>query len=160
MITSTIVLWIIAAGFLVYAWTRKDNSLQKGGQLALETTRKNALLLTLAFIIVGFVNVLNPTALVRTWLGPESGWVGLLVATGVGMLLPGGPYVVFPLIAVLYQNGAGLGPIISLVTSWSTLAFLTVMFELPFMGWRFTVVRWGLGLALPLIAGSAAQLLL
>lgn len=159
MTTSTIVLWIIAIGFIIFAWSKKDDSLQKGGQLALETTRRNALLLLLAFMIVGFVNVLNPSSLVRSWIGPDSGWLGLLVAMGVGMLLPGGPYVVFPLIAVLYQNGAGLGPVITLVTSWSTQAFLTVTFELPFMGWRFTAIRWGLGLSLPLIAGSIVKLL-
>ncbi len=45
-----------------------------------------------------------------------------------------------------------------MVTSWATLAFLTVTFELPFMGWRFTAVRWGLGLVVPLLAGGVAYL--
>jgi uncharacterized membrane protein YraQ (UPF0718 family) len=159
MATATIFLWIIALALLGYAWTRQDGSVQKGGQLAWKTTRRNALLLGLAFLIVGFVKVLNPTEIVRTWIGPDSGWTGLLLATGVGMLLPGGPYVVFPLIAVLHQNGAGMGAVITLITSWSTQAFLTVTFELPFMGWRFTVIRWGLGLSLPLIAGAIVQLI-
>ena len=74
------------------------------------------------------------------------------------MVLPGGPYVVFPLIAVLYQAGAGLGPAVTLITSWATLALLSVAFELPFMGWRFTAVRWGLGLVVPLLAGGITQL--
>jgi hypothetical protein len=39
------------------------------------------------------------------------------------------------------------------------LALLTVTFELPFMGWRFTVVRWGIGLAVPILAGGIAMLL-
>jgi len=77
----------------------------------------------------------------------------------IGLLLPGGPYVVFPLIAVLYRAGAGIGPAVTLVTSWATLALISVTFELPFMGWRFTAVRWGLGLIVPLIAGAAAQVL-
>jgi hypothetical protein len=38
-------------------------------------------------------------------------------------------------------------------------ALLTLSFELPFMGWRFTAVRWGLGLAFPLLAGGVAQLI-
>jgi hypothetical protein len=46
-----------------------------------------------------------------------------------------------------------------MITSWATLAFLTVTFELPFMGWRFTAVRWGLGLVVPLLAGGMALLL-
>ena len=76
-----------------------------------------------------------------------------------GMLLPGGPYVVFPLIAALYRAGAGLGPVVVLVTSWAMLALLNFSFEWPFMGWRFTAVRWGLGLVFPLLAGGAAQLI-
>ncbi|MEN8172771.1 MAG: hypothetical protein ABFS03_07800, partial [Chloroflexota bacterium] len=78
----------------------------------------------------------------------------------IGMLLPGGPYAVFPLIAVLYQSGAGIGPVVTIITSWATLALLTITFELPFMGWRFAAIRWGLGLAVPLLAGAAAQFIL
>jgi hypothetical protein len=35
----------------------------------------------------------------------------------------------------------------------------SVTFELPFMGWRFTAVRWGLGLVVPFLAGLLAQLI-
>jgi uncharacterized membrane protein YraQ (UPF0718 family) len=60
---------------------------------------------------------------------------------------------------VLYQAGAGIGAAVALVTSWAMLALISVSFELPFMGWRFTAVRWGLGLIFPILAGAAAQLL-
>lgn len=155
---ATLILWVITVGLFFVAWRKKDDSLQKGGQLAWQTTRRNAVLLVLAFVIVGFVNALSPTELVKKWIGPESGWGGLLLAEGMGMLLPGGPYVVFPLITVLYQAGAGLGAVITLITSWATQSFLTVTFELPFMGWRFTAIRWGLSLLVPFLAGVVAQL--
>lgn len=73
------------------------------------------------------------------------------------MLLPGGPYVVFPLIAALYQTGAGLGAAVTLTTSWATLALLNLSFEIPFMGWRFTLIRWPLALVLPVASGAAAE---
>lgn len=73
------------------------------------------------------------------------------------MMLPGGPYVVFPLIAILFEAGAGLASVITIITSWSTQSLLTLSFELPFMGWRFTVIRWGIGLIIPLTAGAAAM---
>jgi hypothetical protein len=75
------------------------------------------------------------------------------------MFLPGGPYVVFPIIDILSQAGAGLAPVITLITSWSSLSLLTISFELPFMGWRFTAIRWGLGLGIPILAGAAALLI-
>lgn len=127
--------------------------MRKGLELTWETTKQNALLILLAFIIVGFVKVLSPENLVTAWIGPGSGWNGILLSEFMGMLLPGGPYVVFPLIAILYQAGAGLAPVITLITSWSTQSLLTVSFELPFMGWRFTAIRWSLGLLIPLLAG-------
>ncbi len=159
MTTATIVLWIIALGLMLFAGQKSDGSLQKGLQLARQTAKRNAALMIIAFIIVGYVNVLSPTQLIQEWIGPNSGLRGLLLGEIIGMLLPGGPYVVFPLIAILYQAGAGLGPAVTIITSWSTQALLTIGFEIPFMGWRFTAVRWGLGLAIPLFAGVIAMLL-
>ncbi len=143
----------------VYAWRRGDGSHRDGVVQGWQTLRRTAALLVLAFVIVGYVNVLSPQDLVQAWIGPESGWSGLLLAEGIGIILPGGPYVVFPLIAALYDAGAGIGQAVTMVTSWATLALLTVTFELPFMGWRFTAVRWGLGLVVPLLAGAVTYLL-
>jgi len=159
MTTATIVLWIISLGLLLYAWWRGDGSLHKGLELGWQTMKRNALLLVIAFMLVGFVNVLSPTNLIQDWIGPDSGLRGLVLAEVIGMLLPGGPYVVFPLIAVPYSSGAGLGPAVTIITSWSTQALLTISFELPFLGWRFTAIRWGLGLVVPLLAGLGAMFL-
>jgi uncharacterized membrane protein YraQ (UPF0718 family) len=159
MSPATIILWCIALLFFFLSWRDSPDTLKRGGSLAIDTTKKNALLILMAFIIVGFVTVLSPDKLVQTWIGPSSGWRGILLAEMVGMLLPGGPYVVFPLIAILAQAGAGLAPIITLIPSWSTQSLLTISFELPFMGWRFTVIRWGIGLFIPLLAGFLALLI-
>lgn len=158
MTTAVIVLWLIMAGLGFAAWRKRDGSFKKGMALGWQTAKRNALILVLAFVIVGFVEVLSPQNLIETYLGPQSGWRGLLLAEVIGMLLPGGPYAVFPIIGVIYAAGAGLGPVVTLVTSYSLLAFLTVTFELPFMGWRFSVIRWGTGLLLPLLAGAVAML--
>lgn len=160
MNTATLVLWIIAACLIFFAWRQGGSTLIQGAKLSWITVYRNAFILLFAFIIVGFVDVLSPTKLVKSWIGPASGWKGILIAEGVGMFLPGGPYVVFPLISVLYKSGASLAAVITLITSWSTQALLTISFELPFMGTRFTLIRWGLGLIIPFLAGSAALLIL
>lgn len=159
MRNSTIILWIITLGLLALSFNRGADTVKQGIRLAWSTTRKNGLLIILAFIIAGFVNILSPEELVTAWIGPETGWQGIITAEFLGTLLPGGPYVVFPIIAVLLQAGAGLGPVISLITSYSTQSLLTISFELPFMGWRFAAIRWGFGLFIPLIAGSIALLI-
>ena len=159
MTVSIVVLWVIAIGLAFFAWRRGEGTLNAGILLGWRTLKRNLFILLLAFLIVGFVDVLAPQELIERYLGPESGIRGLLLAEAIGVLLPGGPYAVFPIIGILHKAGAGLGPIVTLVTSYSLLAFLAITFELPFMGWRFTVVRWGLGLAVPLLAGFAAMII-
>ncbi len=159
MTTSTVTLGIVALGLLIWAWRRRDGSLRRGLSLAWKTTRRSLLLLVAAFVVVGYVDVIVPRGWVESWIGPGSGLRGLLLAEVIGMLLPGGPYAVFPLIAGLYSVGAGVGPAVTLITSWATQALVSVTFELPFMGWRFTLVRWGIGLLFPLLAGGLVTLL-
>jgi uncharacterized membrane protein YraQ (UPF0718 family) len=160
MTIATVTLVVIAAVLFIVAWRRGDGSHREGAVQGWRTLRRSVVLLLLAFAIVGYITALSPQDLVQTWIGPDSGWTGLLLGTLLGIALPGGPYVVFPLIAVLYQAGAGVGPTVALITSWAMLAFISLTFELSFMGWRFSAARWGLGLLFPIIAGFIAQLLL
>lgn len=156
---ATLILIALAAVLFTYAWRCGDGSHRRGIQQGWGTLKRTLPLLVVAFVIVGYVNVLAPQELVSRWIGPDSGWRGLFVGTGAGMLLPGGPYVVFPLIAALYQAGAGIGPTLAMITSWAGLALLSVSFELPFLGWRFSVVRLGLSLLIPPLVGLAARIL-
>ena len=158
MITATLLLSLLALVLAYAAWRRHDGTFTRGVREAWRTTRQTGPLLIIAFLIVGYVNVLAPQHLVQAWIGPESGWKGLILGELVGMVLPGGPYVVFPLIAVLYKAGAGIGPAVTMVTSWAMLGLVSVSFELPFMGWRFTAVRWTLGLIFPILCGFLATL--
>jgi uncharacterized membrane protein YraQ (UPF0718 family) len=112
-----------------------------------------------AFAIVGFVEELAPQEIVRAWIGPGSGIPGIFIGEVAGTLLPGGPYVVFPLIAALYQAGAGIGPTLAMITSWSGLALLSAAYELPFLGWRFTLIRMGLASSVPLLVGLLGMII-
>jgi len=159
MLISTSVLWVIAVILAYLAYRKEGGMFQKGISFGWNVLKRNIVVLALAFLIVGFVDVLAPQSLIERFLGPDSGWSGLLLAEAIGMLLPGGPYAVFPIIGLLYAAGAGLGPVVTLIASYSLLAFLTVTFELPFMGWRFTAVRMGIGLLVPLLVGAAAMFL-
>lgn len=159
MIESTIILILIALCLLLIAWRRHDGSHVKGARVGWNTLIRTLPLLIVAFVIVGYVNALETQSLVQNWIGPETGLRGVLVGTVAGMLLPGGPYVVFPLISVLYHSGAGLGPTLAIITSWASIALLSVSFELPFLGWRFTVLRLGLGFSIPILVGLVGTLL-
>lgn len=159
MTTATLILVGLALALLAFAYRRQDGSHRRAFTIGWSTMRRTLPLLIVAFIIVGYVNALEPQALVRSWIGPGTGLRGVFIGTAAGMLLPGGPYVVFPLIGSLYGSGAGLGPTLAMITSWSTLALLSVSFELPFLGWRFSLLRLSLGLGIPILIGLLASAL-
>lgn len=156
---ATVILILLAILMIAVAAARGDGSLRRGLGLSWGTFIRTLPLLLLAFLIVGFVEELAPQEIVGAWIGPGSGMRGILVGEAAGLLMPGGPYVIFPLIAALYSAGAGIGPTLAMITSWSALALLSASFELPFLGWRFTAIRMGLAAAVPLIVGLAGMIL-
>lgn len=160
MSSATLILGAIALALAAYAYRQGPTRLKLGLTHAWKTARRTLPLLLLAFVVVGHVNTLAPQDLVLAWIGPEAGIKGLLVGQLTGMLLPGGPYVVFPLIASLYQAGAGMGPTLTIITSWATLGLLSVTYELPFLGWRFTLLRVLVTFPVPLLVGLAGWLLM
>ncbi len=113
--------------------------------------------LMIIFIITGYGKVIITPEIAQAWLGPSTGCRGILLAEGIGLLLPGGPYVVFPLAFQLYQAGAGIAAAVALITSSVMWALPTTDFELPFLGPGFMARRLALGLAFPFLAGILAQ---
>ena len=110
--------------------------------------------LALGFILAGFIQVVLPREIISTWMGAESGLRGVLVGTAAGAISPGGPYIQFPLLASLHQAGAGYGPIAAFVTAWSLVPVIrTLQFDVPIMGWEFTLARLAVSIAAPIVVG-------
>ncbi len=126
-----------------------DVALQGWRQLQPLITR-----IPLALIAGSFLAALIPEAVVAAVLGDASGLQGILLATAVGAIMPGGPMITFPLALVLLSAGVGLAQMVTLITAWSVLALHRVLvFEIPTLGWRPTVLRLLACLMLPPLAG-------
>lgn len=116
--------------------------------------------LLVAFVLAGMFSVLISPDTIGNWLGREAGFRGLLVGTLAGALTPAGPFVAFPLLAVLLKGGASVGAIAAYLTAWALLGVHRVAaLEIPILGWRFALVRYLVSLAAPLVIGFLAQLL-
>jgi len=103
---------------------------------------------------------LLPSELVSTWIGAGSGATGVLLASVVGAVLPGGPMLAFPLAIALLRAGAGAEALVALITAWSLIAVhRTLLFEIPLLGGRFTAWRLVLCLPLPIASGALAGML-
>ena len=111
-----------------------------------------------ACLIASFVALLMPRDVVVKWVGAESGFVGLIIATLAGIIVPGGPITVFPIAAAFLAVGAGVGATVAFVTSWTLLGYgRALVWELPFFGADFVIWRSLVALPLPIVAGLLAH---
>ncbi len=109
-------------------------------------------------LLAGLVQVVLPPEVVSRWVGENSGLRGLVIATVVGALTPGGPMTSFPIVVAFYMSGADRGALVAYITAWSLLGFQRfLVWELPLLGpeislFRILVVFW-----MPVLAGLIAR---
>ena len=152
----------VLLGVMILLAHRRDAGLHREASgAAWQQLRLIAVRLPLALMAASLLGALLPRETLATLLGPQSGWQGIAMASGLGALLPGGPMVSFPFVILLQQAGMAPAPMVALMTAWSVLAVNRVLsFELPLMGGRFVALRLIVSLPLPLIAGALTALLL
>jgi uncharacterized membrane protein YraQ (UPF0718 family) len=110
-------------------------------------------------LIGAFVTMLLPREVVARTVGSESGFLGLLIATGTGAILPGGPFTIYPVAGALLTLGADAGTAIAFITSWTLLGYnRALVWELPFFGTDFVLWRMLVAIPLPIVAGLLARL--
>lgn len=101
---------------------------------------------------------LIPAEAAVAWIGPDSGISGILVASLAGGLMPGGPFVTFPLVLAFAKAGAGVPQMAALITGWSIFAVHRILsWEYPLLGWRFVALRLIAAFPLPVAAGVLAE---
>ena len=111
-------------------------------------------------LIAAFITILLPRETVNRWVGPDSGAKGILVSTFAGIILPGGPFTIFPIAGAFIAMGADVASAITLITSWTMIGLnRTLVWELAFFGFDFVGWRWLAALPLPILAGFLVRLL-
>jgi uncharacterized protein len=142
------------------AWRRGGvalalTGLKLGGEILLNVTP----LLLAAFLIAGLAQVLVSRQMVEQWLGSSSGWRGILLACLAGALIPGGPYVYYPIAGSLLGSGAGVGVLVAFVTAKNLWSITRLPYEFALLGSYLTLLRFGLTLVVPPLLGFAAEAL-
>ncbi len=156
----TAVLGGVAVVLAWLAWRRGGPGLAlaglvEGGQVLLSVT----VLLLAAFLIAGLIEALVTPAIITRWLGSSSGWRGIALACLGGALIPGGPYVYYPIAAVLLKAGASLGVLVAFVTAKNLWSITRLPLEFALLGPTITIVRFGATLILPPLLGIVAEAL-
>ena len=131
----------------------------QGFSVSAHTFINTAPLLVAAFLVAGFTQVLVTKEFVTRWLGKESGWKGIMLASFAGALIPGGPYVYYPIAAVIMKNGAGMGVLIAFVTAKNLWSISRLPYEVALIGGQVTLYRFLLTLIFPPLLGWVSELL-
>jgi uncharacterized membrane protein YraQ (UPF0718 family) len=116
--------------------------------------------IALGFLLAGLIDVLIAPATLLRWLGDGQGLRGILIGWAIGLVLPGGPYLLFPMMASLFSKGAPPGPLITLIAAKTLLGPIRMLtYEAPLLGWPMTLARLLPGLLVPPLLGVAGQAL-
>lgn len=115
-------------------------------------------MMLLSFCLAALMTRLVPHDTLVQWLGQGSGWRGIGIATLAGVVTPGGPFVQFPIVAVLHKQGVAVGPLAAYLSAWALLgAHRFVILEVPLLGWKFSVCRFALSAVFPPTIGWVIQ---
>jgi uncharacterized membrane protein YraQ (UPF0718 family) len=152
---ALVVMTFMAAGLFVAAWWKGKHV--EGIRSAARMFINVLPLLLLAFAMVGFINLLFPSTLLKTWLGEESGWKGLAIGTAIGAVVQGGPFAFFPLFDAVFRNNVSTGTAIAMITAWGMINVGHLPYEFAFLGPRFVALKYSIYIFLPAIAGLLAQ---
>ena len=130
---ATLLIMLVIAVVLTFLAYKKDphlplEGIKAGGKLFWDILPA----MVLAFISAGMIGHVLPRETMIRWLGEESGFRGMIIATLAGAFTPGGPFVQFPIVAALLKSGAGIGPLMAYISAWSLLGLNRfLVYEIP-----------------------------
>jgi uncharacterized membrane protein YraQ (UPF0718 family) len=111
-----------------------------------------------ALSIAALIWVMMPRNRMSALVGKKSGMRGLIIATLAGAVTPGGPSSAYSLLAAVAVSGADRGALVAYITAWALLGLQRILiWDVPFMGAEFAMLRFAVCLPLPIIAGLIAR---
>jgi len=155
-----VLLWLVVGILAVIAATRGRVLLDDGVRAGVMEFILLLPRIGVGVVGSGFVAEALPNEWIAPWIGPESGLLGVAIATIGGALTPGGPVVGFSIGAAALKSGAGAPQVIAYSTAWALYAIhRLVIWEVPMMPARVVWLRALVSLPLPFLAAALAMLL-
>jgi hypothetical protein len=155
-----LLLWVLVAVLALTAAVRSKALFREG---ATEGARDFVMLLPRILVGVvgsGYIAAIMPQDLITTWIGPNSGLLGVTIATLAGAVTPGGAVVGFSVGAAALKGGGGAPQVIAYSTAWSLYALTRLInWEVAMMPARVVWLRAAVSIPLPFLAGIGAMLI-
>ncbi len=113
-----------------------------------------------ALMIANAIGLLLPAKTVMKWFGEEAGLKGVIRGGILGGLLQGGPYAAYPIIKSLYDKGAHISIVISMLIGYGAIGLSRLAYELIFFNFQILSIRLLITVPLTIIAGIILYLLI
>lgn len=110
-------------------------------------------LLIAALILAGMIQVVISKETINKWLGREAGIKGVILGGIAGALIPGGPYVFYPIAASFLLSGAEIGTVLAFVVAKNLWSLSRLPMEVALLGPGITVIRFIVTLIFPILVG-------
>ncbi|MCF8024074.1 MAG: permease [Desulfobacteraceae bacterium] len=123
--------------------------LMAGGKMLIEVVP----LLMAAFVLAGMIQAVVSKETINKWLGKEAGIKGIMLGGVAGALLPGGPYLFYPIAASFLLSGAEIGTTLTFVVAKNLWSVSRLPLEVALLGPRVTIIRFIVTLIFPIIVG-------
>jgi len=163
VLVNYVVLGFIVVAILVYVvgFVLNPDIVREGLKISFRTWTDPDIglipLIVSATLIASLAQAAIPRQVITDFLGEEAGLKGIALGTFLGSVMPGSPYVIFPLLGGLYKAGAGVGTIIAFVSAWSLVSLSRIPTEIPFLGAKMVAVRIVVSLVFPVVLGILGQ---
>jgi uncharacterized membrane protein YraQ (UPF0718 family) len=153
MIILTLLIYIFSAFYNPVSREKTIKSMEIGSKSLVRIS-----LLLLSGVFLGsFVGTFLPRSLISNLLGKESGFTGILLGSFFGAIMPGGPYVLFPIVASLFSSGAATPPLIAMIFAWQCISVTRIPTDLGYLAvveaQKLVWLRILIGIPIPILVG-------
>lgn len=159
-LTSRYVFFLVALGATLLITIFDPNTGFKAFDIAGSSFMQMVSVLPPIMILLGLMDVWVPRETMMKFMGEDSGFLGVALAILLGSLAAGPMYAAFPFTAVLLRKGVKFSNIVIFMNAWCVTKIPTLLFELAYLGYNFTLVRFLINLPGIIIMGYLTQWLL
>jgi uncharacterized membrane protein YraQ (UPF0718 family) len=99
------------------------------------------LFLPIMFLLIGLADVWLSKEKVEKNIGKDSGIKGVFFIILLSMVQAGPLYGAFPVTYLLWKKGTSIRNIFIYIGAFSTIKIPLIMFEIGFLGWKFSLIR-------------------
>jgi uncharacterized membrane protein YraQ (UPF0718 family) len=158
--TTTIILAVLAAGFLIFSIAKSKEKTRESVSIARKLLVNTFIDVAGVMALVGLVLALLPPSLIKQLLGGPSRFLSTVYGAFIGTVTIMPAFIAFPLSKSLHENGAHLVTIAAFLTTLTMVGVATFPIEVRHFGKKFTLARNGVSFLMALFIAFGMGVLL